>query len=190
MRASLIALAAAAVLAGAGCGDEEDTTTTTSSSTTTEETTAPSGELTADGVGELKQGTSLDEAVAAFGEPTERERFPGCELDPNAKPVVQLTYDLADGELILTFAAASAELESYRTTSEQFETTLGDHVGDAYESVRDNWGNALEPLSLGVPATPEDGFWFVQQAPRSQLLFAISGGEVESISGGYLPPCE
>jgi hypothetical protein len=103
---------------------------------------------------------------------------------------VQLTYDLADGELILTFAAASAELESYRTTSEQLETTLGDRVGSGYESVHDNWGDSLEPLSLGAPATAEDGFWFVQEAPRSQLLFAIAGGEVESISGGYLPPCE
>jgi hypothetical protein len=183
MRRSLSALLVTALLSIAGCGGDDTTSVET-------QVAEPSGELTATGVGELTQGASLDEAIAAFGEPAARERFPGCELDLEADPVVQLTYDLPDGELILTFAAASAELESYRTTSEQFQTALGDRVGDAYESVRDNWGNSLEPLSLGAPATPEEGFWFVEEARRSQLLFAISGGRVESISGGYLPPCE
>lgn len=170
--------------------DAEPTTTSTSTTSTSETASGPAGPLLANGVGDVKQGTSVVAAIDLFGQPAGREQFPGCELDPESSPIVQLSYELGDGSLYLNFDAARDELVSYRTDSSELATALVDRVGESFESVRANWGSSLEPLAIGAPATPKSGAWAVEDSPTSQLIFTIEDGTVRSISGGYLPPCE
>lgn len=203
-RICLIALLALGLpLTLAACGDDGTTTVTETTGTSTEatdtnevtETTAttagagPSGQLTSSGVGEVKRGTTTDQAEELFGEPDKTQKGPGCELAPDSQGALAWTYDLGDGQLILDFDAASGELGSYRNTSTSLETTLGDKVGDPFSSVQDNWGNSLQPLDLGIGATPKAGIWIVKDGD-DELLFDIRGGKIAAISGGHIEICE
>ena len=172
----------------AGCGDSETTVTvsqTVSGETipeeTVSETAGPQGDLTSSGIGEVVQGTTEDEAVAAFGEPDSRNEVPGCELDSNAGPISQLTYELDDGTLSINFDAESGELQSYRTDSSSLQTIAGDAVGGSYEDLSHNWGERLQPLALGVEPTAEQGFWFVEDDPEKRLVFDIQKSQIASI---------
>ncbi len=150
----------------------------------------PHGSLDFDAVGEVGQGSSTTDARQAFGPPDQTRHAPGCELSASSPEQVVWTYGLPDGDLTLNFGASDDALISYRTTSRELPTVQGNRVGDDFGAVRDSWGSALQPLNLGQPATPQAGFWYVKHGPRSQLTFAIAGGRVTSISGGYTPPCE
>ncbi len=189
-------------IACTGCGDGDTTvtstvvdgtsTSTTEGSTTTGSDTSPgpSGELLANGVGAVKQGTTTAEAEDLFGPPDQQDQFSGCEFDPNSPATLQFRYDVPDGSLAINFEATSNEMVSYQTTSSQFPTTLGDRVGDSFQSLQDNWGSSLTALDIGAPSTPRAGYWVVRDSPEAELLFDISGSRIKSISGGYLPPCE
>lgn len=202
LRGALGSLATVALLAGCGGGDsttvvQPQTTPTDSSSTAPEATdpaappAGPSGELLADGIGDVTQGASPSEVEESFGEPVRTDQFPGCELDPEASPVVQFTYDLPGGALTINFDARTNEMTSYRTDSPALETSLGDAVGDGFSELKEHWGASLEPLVLGSEQpSSEVGTWVVTDGPRSQLLFSIDRGEIAAIQGGYLPPCE
>jgi hypothetical protein len=204
-RTGLLALSALALsLTLAACGDDGETTTVTettgtgteatetSESTETTATTSggPSGQLTSSGVGEVKRGTTTDQAQELFGEPAKTQKGPGCELAPDSQGALAWTYQLGDGRLILVFDAASGELGSYRNTGSSMETTLGDKVGDPFSSLQANWGNSLDPLDLGVGSTAKAGIWLVKDGPENELLFDIRGGRINSISGGHIEICE
>ena len=201
-RRCLIALLALALpVTLAACGDDGDTTTvteTTTASTEPSETTAPtstsagsgpSGELTSSGVGELQRGDSTDRAEELFGAPAKTQKGPGCELAPDSPGALAWTYNLAGGQLILVFDAASGELGSYRNTSPSLETAQGDKVGDPFSSLQANQGNSLEPLDLGIGATAKAGIWQVKDGDNS-LSFDIRGGKIAGISGGHIEICE
>jgi hypothetical protein len=179
----------------AACGDDETETVDspgvdeTSSFATTQSGSGPEGPLTAGGVGEVQRGDSTGQAAELFGEPDSTQKGPGCELAPDSPGALAWTYELGDGQLILSFDAASGELGYYRNTSPSLKTTLGDVVGDPYSSVAANWGGSLKRLPLGEP-TGEDGIWVVGKAPNDQLLFDIRGGKVAAISGGHIEICE
>lgn len=192
------------VLALAACGGDDDTTTTveepgvSQTSSIGTDTTAtqpagsgPEGPLTAKGVGPVERGASTSEIEEAFG-PADREQTSvGCELGgPDAPEILTWTYDLGEGELILSFDdPASGELGSYRVTSPSLETTLGDRVGDDFEELSHNWGSDLEKFPLGQP-TPENGIWSVSDGPENKLLFDVQGARITSISGGFVQVCE
>lgn len=133
---------------------------------------------------------STTEVRRRFGEPDETTTFPGCELGGEPEPGISWTWRLGGGELRLSFDGASAELTSYRIDSPALATALGDRVGDQFASVRENWGGGLKPLDLGVAATETNGYWYSGDPSTSELLFDVRSGQVQSISGGYLPPCE
>jgi hypothetical protein len=202
MIARMRRLTAVAVLAlalvPAACGDDDSATTVTETAPETDtagttEATAggPQGELTTTGIGSVNQGMSTAEVRELFGEPDRTQKGPGCELAPKAKGAIAWTYELGDGEVILNFDAASGELGFYRTTSPSLQTTLGDKVGDTYDSLRQNWGSDLEALPLGRP-TPKAGFWIVKDEgdSRSWLNFDVRGGKVAGILGGRIEVCE
>lgn len=205
MRRAAIAALLALPLALAACGDGETTTVTETvpatetgppSETGTTEAegeagSGPSGELSSSGVGAAQRGASTESVASAFGEPDERLEAAGCELaGPNAPRVLIWTYELGDGELRLTFVAASGAFSSYRTDSAELQTARGDRVGDPFASVKANWGAELEPLALGAKPTAERGFWWVRDGKRAELLFDIRGGSVAEIQGGEIEICE
>lgn len=183
----MLVLLLVVAIACTGCGDGDTTVT----STVDEETsTGPSGELLANGVGAVKQGTTTEEAEDLFGPPDQQDQFSGCEVNPDSPATLQFRYDVPDGSLAINFEATSKEMVSYQTTSSQFPTALGDRVGDSFQSLQDNWGSSLTALDIGLPSTPRAGYWVVQDSPEAELLFDVSGTRIKSISGGYLPPCE
>lgn len=187
----------------AGCGGESSTVTQTESTATesiptspastspTDPLGGPTGDLLADGIGDIGQGASPSEVEAAFGEPASKDQFPGCELNPDASPVVQFACELPGGGLTINFDARSNELTSYRVDSPELETSLGDSVGEQFGQLQSNWGGSLQPLVLGSeqPST-KTGVWVVTDGQKSQLLFSIEGSKIDAIQGGYLPPCE
>lgn len=182
----------------AGCGDEAGPTAAQSTSASrsgstgsTPSAAGPSGELLTDGVGEVRQGASPAEVVELFGEPTEERRFSGCEFNPESSAIIQYGYEMSGGTLSINFDARTNEMTSYRTDSPELETSLGDSVGDPFETLESNWGGSLQPLVLGSEEpSAEQGSWFVREGARNQLSFAISRGRIAMIQGGYLPPCE
>ena len=192
--ALLVLLLASVPLALVACGDSETTTVTEAIGTEATDTAAteggPSGRLTAAGVGDATRGASEDEVAELFGEPTRKQSGPGCELEgPDATPVDTWTYGLVDGRVVLRFDAESRELGSYWTDSPSLETEKGDAVGEEFGSLRRGWGSQLQPLSLGVKSTPQEGLWRVGDAEES-LLFEIAGGRITAISGGQIEICE
>ena len=194
-RRTLIALLAVSAfsLGLVACGDDEDEGTTTTETTETTETEAasgPEGPLTAGGVGPVERGASTGETKQAFGPADGTETVVGCELaGPNAPEVLTWTYDLGEGELLLTFNPASGKLVYYRTMSPSLETALGDRVGDEFAEVRDNWGSDLKKFPLGQ-VTPQEGLWAVSEGPEDRLMFEIQGGKVTAILGGFVQICE
>lgn len=204
--AALLALFLALGSGLSACGGDDDETTTVespgvdqTSSAETEtdanaETTAsvsgPEGALKSTGVGEVSRGDSTTDVEELFGAPDGTQSGPGCELAPDSPGALAYTYDLGDGELILSFDAASGELGYYRNTSPSLETTLGDRVGDRFATLQQNWGSSLEPLPLGAGPTAKNGIWVVRDGPEDELLFDIRGGEIDGISGGHIEICE
>jgi hypothetical protein len=203
LRLAILALLVAAPLALAACGDDEDGNeagsdeTTVASPGVTEDpgtsepsSDGPAGELTAEGIGEIRQGASTDEVRAAFGEPDETLKGPGCELAPDSGRVLLWTYELGDGEATLFFDAPTSEFGDYRVTSPGLETSLGDTVGEPFAELRANWGGSLKGLPLGAKPTAQAGLWRVVEDEDSQLLFDVRGGKVSGISGGDIQICE
>lgn len=184
---SALALCLAAGFA-VGCGSSSEV------STTGEELAAPqgpSGVLDYDGVGEVKQGMTLEEISGLFGEPAELDRVAGCELDSEAGDSQVATWNLDDGTITLTFGAEDETLVGYSTDSASLETIDGARVGDPFEELSATTGGpALEPLDLGVPATPEQGVWFREQDEDSKLTFDIAEGKITRVLGGFNPVCE
>lgn len=190
---TLLALLVAAPLALAACGDDDGgDETVVSDPGVSEEASGEGvrGELTAEGIGEIRQGASTDEVRTAFGEPDEEQEGPGCELAPNSPRALAWTYELGDGTAILVFDAATGELGHYRVTSPSLETSLGDTVGEPFAELQANWGESLVGLPLGAKPTAKAGLWQVVEDDDSQLLFEIRGGEVSGISGGRVEICE
>jgi hypothetical protein len=205
-RRTLIALLAVSAfsLGLVACGDDDDdegTTATAATETTgtpdatetseaTEVVSGREGPLTAGGVGPVERGASTGETEQAFGPADGTETAVGCELaGPNAPEVLTWTYDLGEGELLLTFDPASGKLVYYRTRSPSLETTLGDRVGDEFAGVRDNWGSDLKKFPLGQ-VTAQEGIWAVSEGPENKLMFEIQGGKVTAILGGFVQICE
>jgi hypothetical protein len=177
-RRTLIALLAVSAFSFGlvACGDDDDESTTPTEATETTDATGttdatevvsgPEGPLTAGGVGPVERGASTGETEQAFGPADGTETVVGCELaGPNAPEVLIWTYDLGEGELLLTFDPASGKLVYYRTLSPSLETTLGDRVGDEFAEVRDNWGSDLKKFPLGQ-VTAQEGIWAVIQGPE------------------------
>ncbi len=153
----------------------------------------PEGQLSQEAVGQVSQGTSVDDAIEVFGPPDDRKEVPGCELNTADPPKVQLSYNLPDGSLIVYFDATTAEMISYTTTSPRFPTYRGDRVGDQFASLEATWGTALKYLPVGSvvePPADHSGYWEVKDTARSKLLFTVRADQVKSISGGFLPACE
>lgn len=194
-----LALLVAASLALAACGSDDSDdggetgdTTVVSEPGVSEEPVEEGvrGELTAEGIGEIRQGATTDQVTAAFGEPDREQEGPGCELAPNSPRALAWTYKLGDGTAILDFNAATGELGSYRVTSPSLETPLGDTVGEPFADLRANWGADLKGLALGAEPTEKAGLWQVVEDDDSQLLFDVRGGKVAGISGGRIEICE
>lgn len=132
----------------------------------------------------------IEEVTALWGKPDERNRYPGCEVNPNATPIIVLTWNVPDGDVIAQFSASTERLDSYQTSSQRFPTKRGVRIGDRFEVVEGTEGSMLQPLNLGIESTPQDGYWFTGDLSRAAQLFAVAGGKITTISGGYLPPCE
>jgi hypothetical protein len=194
----ILALVAALVWLLSGCGGW-DTTTIIRRPATTETTdsppespspSGPRGELTSASVGPVRQGMTTAQVRSLFGAPDRTKHFSGCPLYSGSTATLDWIWDLTDGGITLDFDAASGRLSSYRTTSPGFPTTIGNRVGDSFQSLHESWGTGLHPLSLGVPSTAQSGEWFVRDTPKAELLFSIRGGKVTTITGGYVPICE
>ena len=190
LRLAILTLLVAAPLALAACGDDDDDGGTEGGGSTVVSEPGVSGELTAEGIGEIRQGATTDEVRAAFGEPDETLKGPGCELAPDSGRVLIWTYELGDGEATLFFDAATGEFGDYRATSPGLETSLGDAVGEPFAELKANWGGSLKGLPIGAKPTAKAGFWQVVEDDDSQLLFDVRGGEVRGISGGEIQICE
>lgn len=188
-RSAAVILLVVAPLALAACGDD-DGSEAGSDETTVASPGGVTGELTATGIGEIQQGSTTDEASAAFGDPDSEQEGPGCELAPGSDRALAWTYKLADGSAILVFDAESGELNNYRVTSPTLETEKGDAVGEPFAQLRSNWGGDLKGLPLGAKPTEKAGLWQVTEDADSQLLFDVRGGKVSGISGGFIQICE
>ena len=178
----LALIVVAAALLGAvvtGCGSENPT-----------EQLGPRGNLTADRIGPVQQGMTTGEVHHLFGRPDETDRASGCEFNPSAGPTLTWTWLIQDGSLQLSFDGVHGRLSSYRINSPKLSTTLGNRVRNSFHSLRLSWGQSLKPLSLGTASTSKEGYWYVGDPESNELLFDIRGGAIDSISGGYLPPCE
>ncbi len=181
------ALVCLAVGFAVGCGSSSEVSTTSQAPAPQE----PGGALDYDGVGEATQGMTLEEVTALFDEPIELDRVSGCELDSEAGESQVAMWNLDDGAITLTFDAEDETLIGYSTDSASLETVDGARVGDSFEALSATTGGpALEPLDLGVPATPEQGIWFREQDEDSKLTFDIAEGKITRILGGYNPVCE
>jgi hypothetical protein len=192
MRRAILLVVLSLPLLLAGCGGGDTTTSSgTDGGTTTRADEGPQGELSEDGIGQVKVGASTDDVEAAFGKPDQEGQNPGCELaGPNATPVLQWTWNLSDGAVTLDFDATSNQLISYRTTSRDLPTTAGVRVGDSYGTLSDAYGATLKPLALGTPPTSESGLWFTGLQGKAWILFTIAGGAVRTIQGGDVQICE
>ena len=200
---ALATLAAATVLVACGSdteegtvespGEDESSSVEQTGSAVTETSdgvpAAPEGVLTSSGIGEVGSGDTTDQVEELFGSPDSTQTGPGCELAPDSPGALAWTYELGDGTLILSFDAASGELESYRNTSPQLKTTLGDSVAEDFGILRQNWGSSLKPFPLGEP-TAKAGLWVVRDGAEQELLFEIFKGRVAVISGGDIQICE
>ena len=176
----------------AGCGDDDADTGSSQPPTATEaRPDGPIGELSERGIGSVAAGASADEVSGAFGAPDREREGPGCELaGPNARPVLQWTWDLDDGAVTLDFDASERTLTSYRSTSPSLPTTAGIRVGDRFAALRDAYGPLLKGLPLGAKPTPRAGFWYVGKPAARWQLFDVRGGVVRTIQGGDVQICE
>ncbi|MBA2763141.1 MAG: hypothetical protein H0U42_00435 [Thermoleophilaceae bacterium] len=172
---------------GVGCGSQNEVSTGEGPAVTQ----GVSGALDYDGVGEAKQGMTLELVTGLFGEPAEIDRVAGCELDSEAGDSQVATWNVDEGTITLTFDADDERLVGYSTDSPSLETVDGARVGDSFGELSDTTGGpALEPLDLGVAATPEQGVWFREQDDDSKLTFDIAESEIKRILGGFNPVCE
>lgn len=146
--------------------------------------------MTPTSFGSVEQGMEISEVVEIWGDPDDRNRYPGCEIDPNGAPVIVLTWNVADGDVSTTFNAQTERLDSYRTSSREFPTSRGVRIGDKFAVAQGTEGSMLQPLNLGLESTSRDGFWFTGDLGRAAQLFTVAGSRITAISGGYLPPCE
>ncbi len=189
-----IAVAASMVaISGCGSGDsdpDQNPSARETETSATSEPTGPEGTLTATSFGSVEQGTEINEVVDLWGDPDQRNRYPGCEIDPNSSPVIVHTWNVADGDVGTTFDANTERLDSYRTSSRRFPTSSGVRIGDKFAVVKGTEGSTLQALSLGLESTERDGFWLTGDIGCAAQLFTIAGGKITTISGGYLPPCE
>ena len=201
LRRAVLVLLLAAPLALAACGDDDDDGGGDETVVSEQDISSPgiseepaaggvSGELTAEGIGDIRQGATTDEAAAAFGDPDKKQEGPGCELAPGSDRALAWTYQLGDGTAILVFDAATGKLGNYRVTSPSLETSLGDTVGEPFAELQANWGEDLKGLPLGAEPTAKAGLWQVVEDDDSQLLFDVRGGKVSGISGGTIEICE
>jgi len=194
-RIKLLFAVAVSMVAISGCGSgnsepDQDFSKQEIETSATSESTGPEGTLTATSFGSVEQGMEIKEVVDLWGVPDKRNRYPGCEIDPNSSPVIVLTWNVSDGDVGTTFNANTERLDSYRTSSRRFPTSRGVRIGDKFAVVKGTEGSTLQPLSLGLESTALDGFWFTGDLGRAAQLFTIAGGKITTISGGYLPPCE
>ena len=188
-----IAFLLLAALAVGGCGGTAPVDTgdvTTPPTTPTEPVAGPTGPIDYDGVGPARQGMTSDEVIELFGEPASQDTVPGCPLDPEAQKQLVLKYDLPSGELSIAFNTDPDELRSTFTDSPDLETADAISVGDSYQDLSSATGNDLQPLTLGVEATPEEGFWFTEQDPTQRITYDIEKGKVARILSGDTPACE
>lgn len=187
----VIVLSLPLVLAACGGGGTTITDTGTAG-TTTGAAEGPQGELAEDAIGSVKVGASTDNVEAAFGKPDQERQTPGCELaGPNATPVLQWTWNLSNGAVMLDFDATTNQLISYRTTSRDLPTTAGVRVGDSYATLSDAYGATLKPLQLGsAKPTSASGSWYTGRQGKAWLLFTIAGGAIRTIQGGNIQICE
>lgn len=151
----------------------------------------PEGTLESDGIGEAKQGMSVDEVIELFGDPETRETVPGCELDSEANDLVSLIYDTKGGATGILFDEPSDELQSYYTMSPSLETADGIAVDDTYDSLSKAGGDELQPLILGTEEpSGDEGIWYVEDGAEQRLTFDIQDGRITQVLGGYTPACE
>lgn len=188
VRLTALVLLVAASLAVAACGDDDDAGE--AGSETTVVSPGVSGELTAEGIGELRRGDTTEKARALFGEPVEKNKSLNCELAPGGPRVVGWVYELGRGIVVLTFDAPRGQLRRYRVTTPSLETSRGDKIGELFAELRSNWGGSLKGFALGVKPTAKQGFWQVRGEGDSWLLFDVRGGKVADISGGKMEVCE
>jgi TIR domain len=181
-----VAAAVAAILLAGGGSDEK-----------VPAPSRPEGELTFSSVGPVHLGDSPERVRARFGTPDRTQRI-GAVLGCPAS--TRWTWDLRNGSFSMDFDPSKRKLAFYRTTSPDFATTLGNRVGNSFQSIRDTWGAALRPMTLGTPATPRNGLWYVRDAGKDpgahvtsfppELAYTVAGGAVTSIAGGDVPVCE
>lgn len=196
IRRIAIALLLLSALAVGGCGGASpvdtggSTTPPEESTTATEPVAGPTGPIDYDGVGPARQGMSSEEVIEIFGEPASQNTVPGCPLDPAAQKQLVLKYDLPGGQLAINFQSDKGEaLRSTFTDSPDIETVDGISVGDTYSDLR-RASEDLQGLTIGVEATPDQGFWFVEQAPEQRITYDVDEGRVARILSGHTPACE
>jgi hypothetical protein len=169
----------------------EQTSTSSEEQSETTNPAGPEGEMTATSFGSVEQGMEISEVVELWGEPDNRERFPGCELNPSAPDVIGLNWNLPDGVTSLSFNADTERLDSYRTSSKSYPTRTGVRVGDEFAVLKDSEGTSLQPVSLGTEtATAQSGVWQTGDPAGASQLFDIAGGKITSITGGEIQFCE
>lgn len=192
---SAIAVVVIAV-AIAACGSSTSTNGTSGGESATHIAPAskyggPEGTLESGGIGEVKQGMSVDQVIVLFGDPEIRETIPGCELDRSAYDLISLIYDSQHGNTGILFDADSGELQSYYTWESSLETAGGIRVGDTYDDLSKAAGDDLQPLVLGTEKpSSKNGVWYTEDGPEQRLTYDIQKGRVTQILGGYTPACE
>jgi hypothetical protein len=193
----LIAICSALTIAAmAGCGGADVTQPEPDVQSQAEIAPAPKyggpeGTLEPDGIGEAKQGMSVDAVTELFGDPDTRETVPGCELDSEAHELIQFIYDPKGEATGILFDEPSEELQSYYTMSPKLETADGIRVGSSYDSLSEAAGDELQPLVLGSEEpSGDEGVWYVEDSPEQRLTFDVQNGRVTRILGGYTPACE
>lgn len=180
----------------AACGSGDSSVAGTSPATTAQKAppvvapAGPKGALSETSFGSVEQGMEISEVVELWGKPDIQKRFPGCELNPDARDNIVSTWYVPDGEVLAAFDAETRRLVSYRTSSRSYPTRSGVRVGDSFAVLKGSEGTALMPLSLGATSTAQNGYWYTGDPARAEQLFSVAGGKVTMISGGYLPACE
>jgi hypothetical protein len=143
----------------------------------------PTGDLSFDSVGAVKQGMTMAQVEELFGRPSRKEQT-SSEAETGA--LKTWTWDLPSGRVSVSFSGSDGRMINYGTNSPRLPTAWGPRIGDSFTSLQDVWGTALKPVTLGSDTSdPTNGLWIVSDSKRgNSLLFRISDGAISSIWGG------
>lgn len=143
----------------------------------------PTGNLTLDSVGPVRQGMTMAQVEEQFGSPSQKTQQGPVAAIPALKT---WEWNLPNGEIFISFRASNGRMIHYGTTSPRLPTSQGPRVGDSFSSLKDVWGTALEPVTLGSDTSNStNGLWTVTDpSTKNSLLFRISDGTISTIWGG------